>query len=198
MNSNVELNVIAALDLDLIKVKLMHKESGEGWSLELVSEVEFEYRRFLHLLKLFPDEQIAPRFDVDIFWHYHILDTMKYAADCEQIFGYFLHHYPYSGLGVEDNQADRHRTGARTQKLYEATFGEAYIRQEEGNAVLAWSPRVKVETAWCQGVMTKTAWCQGIMTNTAWCQGVMAPNTWPQAVAQNNSLYSQPLLAKAA
>ena len=208
MNSTVEFNKISELDLDPIKVKLMHKESGEAWSRLQVDAVEFEYRRFLHLLKLFPEEQVAPRFDVDIFWHYHILDTMKYAADCEQMFGYFLHHFPYSGLGGEEDEADHHRTGTRTQELYEATFGEAYIRSEEGHAVSASSPEVKVETAWCQGVTSTSAWCQGVAAKTAWCQGaaaktawcqaIMATKTWPHAVAQNDSFYSPPVLAKAA
>ena len=136
MNSslNAEFNTIFELDLDPIKVKLMHKESGEGWTREQVDAVEFEYRRFLCLMKLFPHEQTAPLFDVDIFWHYHILDTMKYAADCEQIFGYFLHHFPYTGLRGEDDEAAHERVGARMQALYEATFGEAYIRQEEVSA----------------------------------------------------------------
>jgi hypothetical protein len=140
MNSNTEFNMIAELDLDPIKVKLMHKESGEGWSLEQANLVEFEYRRFLHLMKLFPHEQTAPQFDVDIFWHYHILDTMKYAADCQQIFGYFLHHFPYAGLRGEDDEAAHQRVGARMQELYEATFGEACIWQGEGDtAKTAWS-----------------------------------------------------------
>jgi hypothetical protein len=134
MNSNAKLNVIADLDLDPIKVKLMHKESGEGWSRAQVDQVEIEYRRFLSLMKLFPQEQVAPLFDVDIFWHYHILDTMKYAADCEQIFGYFLHHFPYTGLRGEDDEAAHERVGARMQELYEATFGEAYIRPETVSA----------------------------------------------------------------
>jgi hypothetical protein len=137
MNSNAEFNTIAELDLDPIKVKLMHKESGEGWTLEQANAVEFEYRRFLCLMKLFPHEQTAPLFDVDIFWHYHILDTMKYAADCEQIFGYFLHHFPYVGLRGEDDEVTHHRVGVRMQELYEATFGETYIRQEEAHEVQA-------------------------------------------------------------
>lgn len=131
MNSNTEFNTIAQVNLDPIKVKLMHKESGEGWSLEQATEVEFEYRRFLCLMKLFPHEQMAPLFDIDIFWHYHILDTMKYAADCEHIFGYFLHHFPYVGLRGADDEAAHHRVGIRMQELYEATFGDAYIRQQK-------------------------------------------------------------------
>jgi hypothetical protein len=198
MNSNAELNMVAELDLDPIKVKLMHKQSGEGWSREQVDAVEFEYRRFLCLVKLFPHEQTAPLFDVDIFWHYHILDTMKYAADCMQIFGYFLHHFPYSGLAGEDDESVRDRTGARMQELYEATFGETYIRQEQGHAVAAWSSPATAARAWCQPVTAKIAWCQPVTAKTAWCQPATAITAWPQGLAQNDIVYSRPVLAKAA
>jgi hypothetical protein len=124
-----EMKAIAALDLEPIKVKLMHRESGEGWSLERASAVEFEYRRFLFLMKKYPNEQTAPLVDVDTFWHYHILDTMKYAADCDAVFGYFLHHFPYIGLRGEDDEAAHERVGLRMKELYEATFGEDYIRE---------------------------------------------------------------------
>lgn len=130
MSSENQFTPIAALDLEPIKVKLMHKESGEGWSLAYAEAVEFEYRRFLYLVKTFPHEQAAPLFDVDVFWHYHILDTMKYAADCEVVFGYFLHHFPYVGLRGEDDLKAHHRVGERMRELYEQTYGEAYIRHE--------------------------------------------------------------------
>lgn len=128
MNSNDNFQAIADLDLDPIKVKLMHKESGEGWSLEKANAVEFEYRRFLYLMKIFPSEATAPLFDVDIFWHYHILDTMKYAVDCELVFGYFLHHFPYIGLRGEADLEAHQRVGERMKELYEQTFAEDYIR----------------------------------------------------------------------
>ena len=46
MISAESFKAIADLDLEPIKVKLMHLESGEGWSLEKVNAIEFEYRRF--------------------------------------------------------------------------------------------------------------------------------------------------------
>ncbi len=128
---------IAALDLDPIKVKLMHAESGEGWTRAYADAVEFEYRRFLHLMKKYPHEQAAPLFDVDIFWHYHILDTMKYAEDCQAVFGYFLHHFPYVGLRGEDDLELHHRVGDRMRELYEETFGEPYIRESASDAQAA-------------------------------------------------------------
>jgi len=197
MNSNAELNVIAALDLDPIKVKLMHKESGEGWSLELANKVEFEYRRFLHLLKLFPNEPVAPRFDVDIFWHYHILHTMKYAADCDQIFGYFLHHNPYSELAGKDDEAGHHRTGARTQELYKATFGEDYIRQvatvtktEFSEAIAQNDKFYSVRSVLKSGMM---AWCDGVAQNdrsySVHPVSGLAKMAWCDGVAQNDRSY---------
>jgi hypothetical protein len=117
--------------LDPIKVKLMHEESGEGWSRAYADAVEFEYRRFLYLVKKFPNEQAAPLFDVDVFWHYHIFDTMKYAADCEAVFGYFLHHFPYVGLRGEEDLKAHQRAGERMFELYELAYGEGHIRQEE-------------------------------------------------------------------
>jgi hypothetical protein len=124
---HTDFSVIAALDLDPIKVKLMHEESGEGWSLEQANAVEFEYRRFLYLMKKFPQEGAAPRADVDIFWHYHILDTIKYAQDCQAVFGYFLHHFPYLGLRGEEDLAVHERVGERMRELYEGTFGTPFM-----------------------------------------------------------------------
>jgi hypothetical protein len=121
---------IAALDLDPIKLKLMHQESGEGWSRAYADAVESEYRRFLYLVKIFPKDQVAPLFDVDVFWHYHILDTMKYAADCEAVFGYFLHHFPYVGLRGEEDLQARDRVGERMRELYEQIYGEECLQQE--------------------------------------------------------------------
>jgi hypothetical protein len=132
-----DFEAIAALDLEPVKVKLMHQESGEGWTLEQANAVEFEYRRFLYLMKRFPHEAAAPLQDVDTFWHYHILDTVKYAADCEAVFGYFLHHFPYIGLRGEDDLAAHARVGDRMKELYEDTFGETYAQ-----GISAYSARV--------------------------------------------------------
>jgi hypothetical protein len=125
MISNSEFAKFAELNLDPVKIKLMH-ESGEGWSPERTTTVETEYRRFLYLAKAFPQEQNTPSVDVDTFWHYHILDTVKYGADCEQLFGYFLHHFPYGGMGGEADRQALERMATRTAMLYERTFGVRY------------------------------------------------------------------------
>jgi hypothetical protein len=183
MNSENYFAPIAALDLAPIKAKLMHKDSGEGWSLSYADSVEFEYRRFLYLVKRFPSEPVAPLFDVDVFWHYHILDTRKYAADCDQIYGYFLHHCPSSGaLGEDETVHDRR--GARMHELYEAIFGDRCIPPQESNAVTgspattAWCAPAAVKAAWCIPTAQKTAWCMPAVQKTAWCMPDVQKTAW--------------------
>jgi hypothetical protein len=131
MKSTSILDKIAALNLEPIKNKLMDPESGEGWSRAKVEAMDLEYRRFLHLMHAFPNQSASPTKAVDTFWHYHILDTQRYAADCDHVFGCFMHHDPY---GEPQQAADGSEAGVdsgeRTREMYEATFGEAYIRPE--------------------------------------------------------------------
>ena len=164
MNANDLFKAVMQLDLEPIKMKLMHVESGEGWSLEKANAVEKEYRRFLCLMKMYPDESIAPLVDVDTFWHYHILDTMKYAVDCEQAFGYFVHHYPYVGMRGGDDAQFRIDSGERMRSLYEATFGEAY-------PVADAAPVEASGTAYCAGPWDKQGAQAAARGETAYCAG---------------------------
>ena len=183
MNLNDLLNAVMAIDLAPIKCKLMHVESGEGWSLDRADAVEKEYRRFLCLMTLYPEEETAPLVDVDTFWHYHILDTMKYAADCEQAFGYFLHHYPYVGLRGDDDAQVRIDSGERMRTLYETTFGESYPSASWDDL----QATMDCHTGFVQGYGgTLTAWCAGpgakrtagaSATASAWCAGPGAKRT---------------------
>ena len=91
---------IRALDLEPIKFKLIKEK---GWTLKRADSVEQLYKAYLTLFALYPKEEHVPTSDIDEMWHSHILDTHKYMADCQDIFGFYLHHYPYLGmLGTED------------------------------------------------------------------------------------------------
>ena len=165
--TNDTFNAIEALDLEPIKIKLRH-HSGEGWSEARADAIEKEYRRFLFLLHTYRGEASSPTADVDIFWHYHILDTMKYAADCEQAFGYFMHHYPFVGLLEGDEEGLAEAMGNRTAELYEATFGEAYTRAEsygsdgagiDAHRTTADSPQFKGDAGGAANAARCTTWC---------------------------------------
>lgn len=122
MNSST-ISAVFNLDLEPIKFKLMDEESGLGWSLEKCDEVEKQYKKWLCLVDKYKDKRIAPSHYIDTFWHYHILDTKKYYADCNQALGYFLHHYPYAGMLNEQDKIDFDATWEETKFLFRKEFG---------------------------------------------------------------------------
>lgn len=115
------------LDLDPIKVKLTDPNHGEGWSHEKVEMVATLYRHFLTLIRENPNTPIVPTEAIDEFWHYHVLDTAKYAEDCDEYFGYFVHHFPYLGLRGDDDVKRLAEAFETTKNLYEKRFGESLV-----------------------------------------------------------------------
>src|SRR6267378_1075366 len=114
---------IQALDLDPIKLKLMDPVEGHGWSREYAESMAVAYKRFLTLLVTHPEVTLAPNKDVDRFWHGHILDTLKYAEDCDKMFGCFLHHFPYFGMRGAEDAANLAKAAENTRRLYRREFG---------------------------------------------------------------------------
>jgi hypothetical protein len=187
MLSTNDFSAINALDLEPIKEKLIHQKAGKGWSPERANGVALEYRRFLCLVKKFPNEPIAPVVDVDEFWHYHILDTRKYADDCERIFGYFLHHFPYAGMRGKEDEEALQRIGVRTGDIYEQTFGIAYMSElatvgERPRTAMSAAVRLSaaynppaVEAAYCYVTGAKPAYCYVTGAKPAYCYVTGAP-----------------------
>jgi len=172
---------IQALDLDPIKFKLMDPEEGQGWSREYVDQMAIEYKRFLTLSVKYPEETIAPSKDIDKFWHGHILDTMKYAEDCQNVFGYFLHHFPYFGMRGEEDAANLAEAGKTTNRLYEKEFGEA----------------VPSRAAYCS--VAKPAYCSVAVAadKAAYCS-VAKPAYCSVAVTAKKAAYCSVAIAKSA
>jgi len=109
------------LELNSVRDALMEKQ---GWPLERAEAARAEYIRFLTLLQRRPGFMLIPwpnkegQDDLDQFWHQHILDTAKYAADCNALFGRMIHHNPHvvRGSGNEKDAIEK------TQRLYARTF----------------------------------------------------------------------------
>ena len=114
---------ISAIDLEMVKTKLMEPEEGLGWTREQCDANEVEYKRYLHLCKLH-GKGMVPTKAIDQFWHYHILDTRAYHEDCQLVFGRYLHHFPYLGMRGEEDKRQLEAGFNRTASLYKKEFGE--------------------------------------------------------------------------
>lgn len=113
-------NKIENLDLAPIKFKMIKEK---GWSPETAERVEPLYKAYLMLYAVLPDETHVPSVEIDEMWHAHILDTEKYMADCYNIFGYYLHHFPYLGLRGEEDAQRLDDSFNQTRELFQALMG---------------------------------------------------------------------------
>ena len=102
---------ISHLDLSSVRASLVEKKR---WTVEQTVRVEYDYKRFLYAMaRKHQDDIISPPDQVDEFWHQHILDTRKYRADCDTIFGHYVDHIP--GLGPDEQR----RADARRLQVYQ-------------------------------------------------------------------------------
>ena len=155
---------IEALDLTPIKFKATRSadDDGYGWSKAYADQMELAYKRYLILHAKYPEMTLAPERDIDRFWHMHILDTRKYATDCDATFGHFLHHFPYLGLRGEGDEQALQAAFEAMHRLYAEEFGEAMGAPQR-------------DAAWCsvESPKTKAAWCSieqpQAGARAAWC-----------------------------
>jgi hypothetical protein len=114
---------IDALDLEPIvfKLTLEEKEGGEGWDLKTADKLILDYRLFLFLSylnrKYNLNTAIVPNESIDTIWHHHILDTEKYDEDCQELFGFKIHHFPYLGMRGEEDKIQLEQQFAKTLEL---------------------------------------------------------------------------------
>ena len=115
------------LDLEPIKFSLTQREDGPNWPLNKAETLEVWYRRFLYLSSIYNDKVIVPSKDIDMFWHTHILDTQKYMLDCENLFGRYIHHFPYFGMRGEKDRNQLKKSFHETEELFLLHFSESPV-----------------------------------------------------------------------
>ena len=78
-------------------------QRGLGWNTGYTGQVLEQYQRYLALKVATEDwgaTILSPPLPIDAMWHEHILDTKRYAQDCEIIMDRFLHHDADGDLNV--------------------------------------------------------------------------------------------------
>ncbi len=137
-------NKLKQLDLKSIAYELIYS-SDEKWTFEQTNQAMEHYSMFLCLIYLYPNRKLVPTQEIDKVWHHHILDTMKYAEDCEMLFGRFIHHFPYFGKRGKGDRENLYTAFAETERLFQEHFGIKLIRGEESLQITDCQPVFYVE-----------------------------------------------------
>jgi hypothetical protein len=120
------------MDFTTLKQKLTLPPSwgGQSWTPERAAVAEAKYKKWLFLQRKYENVTLSPGppgREVDIVWHYHILDTEVYIRNTAQIFGRYLHHPPdFGSMG--------HAIPQYTRQLFRAEYGEDLVPGESGEA----------------------------------------------------------------
>jgi len=139
------INKLKQLDLRAIAYELMYSSEDEKWTFEQTNRAIRHYSMFLFLINLYPERKLVPTKEIDRVWHHHILDTMKYAEDCEMLFGRFIHHFPYFGKRGKADKNNLHAAFAETQTLFKQHFGMNLDKAEESEQITDCQPVVYAE-----------------------------------------------------
>ncbi|MFZ2586616.1 MAG: glycine-rich domain-containing protein-like [Alphaproteobacteria bacterium] len=89
---------LAKVDLNHV---MKHVQADTGMDDATLARAEDLYRKFLTLKETNVNGTLVPPRIIDIVWHAHITFTRQYMADCEMLFGEYLHHTP-----TEDDTTD--------------------------------------------------------------------------------------------
>ncbi|AFY55275.1 Protein of unknown function (DUF1399) [Rivularia sp. PCC 7116] len=133
------------LDLKAIAYQLMDSDEGEKWTYEQTNRAIYHYSAFLCLIHLYPKHKLVPTQEIDKVWHCHILDTMKYAQDCEMLFGRFIHHFPYFGKRGKADRNNLYAAFTETKTLFQKHFGIELAAAEQLSQITDCQPVVYVE-----------------------------------------------------
>jgi hypothetical protein len=114
------------MDMSMIFFKMTNEESagelGLLWEEEDAAFAINQYRQYLFLIRKY-NTNISPTLAIDAVWHNHILDTRKYVQDCQAVFGFYLHHFPYFGSRDEEDRAHLEMAFENTKMLFKKEFG---------------------------------------------------------------------------
>ena len=115
---------VEEIEFERIKWKIENSLENSSLSFDTVDMAIEEYKRFLTLRLENPGIKIAPTKLMDEVWHFHILDTKKYSADCQKLFGKFLNHHPsYGPFDSVEIQESLSTSFESMKTLYRGRFG---------------------------------------------------------------------------
>lgn len=107
-----------------LAVEKIVEVKGGTWDLARAEGAVRNYKRYMAVTKALGGMQLVPNGDIDEIWHMHILDTRAYMRDCQQLFGEYLHHYPYFGMLGEENRRHWLDVQSGSEALWQTLFSE--------------------------------------------------------------------------
>ncbi len=127
MSTITFLSQLNSLDLQPVARKLMSSSDEYRWTEQQLEIAILRYKMFLYVKYHYSHLKLVPTKEIDEVWHAHILvDTERYMQDCQNLYGYILHHR--DGSSTDEIPSQNQETAfAVTQNLFEELFGAGVL-----------------------------------------------------------------------
>lgn len=124
---------VRSIEIRSIVNQLQHSPISMHWTTAQTRKTITQYFAFLYLVDHYPNLTLVPTREVDHVWHCHLLDTEKYASDCQILFGTFVHHFPFFGIHDEVDENQMPLRGSRQDQLAAAVLTQVLFRKHFGS-----------------------------------------------------------------
>ncbi len=95
------LKKVREIDLLTIASSLLSRKGESEVNIDTLVDI---YGKWLALRMTYGRLLTPPNSQIDEMWHEHILHTEQYFADCEYLFGTYMHHYPRNDSAVKEEE----------------------------------------------------------------------------------------------
>lgn len=123
------------LSVDLVAFALRSEDTPAGQTRESLTHAQVRYEKFLCLCAKNPDRSLAPTRDIDMMWHFHMLNPRSYVNDCFKLFGDILDHDGGFGSTPEE-EPELRRVFEETAQLWRQEFNEEYRTQHPASQMV--------------------------------------------------------------
>ncbi|WP_139189251.1 hypothetical protein [Thalassobaculum litoreum] len=120
---------ISDIDFTQLKSQFLcgsQDKEGLGWSQDKADAVESLFKEWLYLKRVYYGELVPPDFICQDLWQIYLKDSIKYVTDTSAIFGQYLHHFPYFGIGDKQEKKRREVAFLHTKSRYKELFGKEW------------------------------------------------------------------------
>ena len=122
---------LPTFDLSVV-MKRVAKEHPD-WSYERLEDAERVYREFCSQMKAANGGHLhVTNDDMDEVWHWHVLHTRRYMADCVAYYGGYVHHTPAGDAEMRANGGACSGSGGDYK-----SFGPGYIEMRPDAEIIA-------------------------------------------------------------
>ncbi|CAF3182946.1 unnamed protein product [Rotaria socialis] len=91
------------------------------------------YERFLYMSAKHPlkdsEDFVPPTYAIDIMWHAHMQEPLKYEADCLRLVGYVIPHSPWPIIEDEKMKKKSNRTDQMWQEEFQSEISTDHLYQ---------------------------------------------------------------------